>query len=434
MDAPAFLTHILRYAKTSGIVVEGAARLASQNIFGQSKDDHDAYAKALTHALGQLKGPVMKIAQFLATVPGALPDEYAAAFTTLQTNAPPMHSGFVRRRMQQELGADWQTHFKEFDLSPRFSASLGQVHYGVLQNGHTVACKLQYPDMQTVVEADLNQLRLVLSVYEMWNKAIKTQGLFDEVRQKLLEELDYIQEAKWAGAYAHIFKDDASIVVPAVQHDVSTQRLLTMDWLEGQSILSFKNAPADVRNHIAKQLFCAWYKPLYHYGVIHGDPHPGNYQVNAQGGLNILDFGCVRQFPGTFVMGVVNLYRSFRDDDHDARRAAYASWGFENVSPEIMVVLDEWARMLLDPLLDDRVRPIQERIVGWDVASQMHKKLHDLGGVRPPREFVFMDRAAVGIGSVLFQLKAELNWHQIFESLIEGVSAKSVDAAASHIF
>lgn len=428
MDATALLKQVLRYAKTSGIVAQGAVRMASENMFGHA-NNHDVYAQTLTQALGELKGPVMKIAQFLATVPGALPDEYAQAFAVLQTNAPPMHSGFVRRRMQHEIGPTWHNHFQSFDLTPRFAASLGQVHYGVLKTGEPVACKLQYPDMETIVNADLNQLKLVLSVYEMVNKAIKTQGLFDEIREKLLEELDYTQEATWAQMYHSIFKDDESIYIPKIYPELSTHRLLTMEWVEGKPILSFTSAPIDVRNHIAKQLFCAWYRPLYHYGMIHGDPHPGNYHVNTNGGLNLLDFGCVRAFSGDFIMGVINLYRSFQNNDKDLRYAAYTSWGFEKLSSDMVEILDDWAKMLLDPLLDNRVRPIQERIEGWDIASKIHQKLHKLGGVRPPREFVFMDRAAVGIGSVLFHLKSELNWHTLFESLIEGVSALRIDAA-----
>lgn len=428
MSAPSVLKQVLRYAQTSGIFVEGAARIASEHFLGHDTD-HAAYAHALTKALGNLKGPVMKIAQFLATVPGALPPEYAESFIALQTNAPPMHSGFVRRRMQQELGPHWQEAFESFDLTPRFAASLGQVHHAQLKGGGEVACKLQYPDMETLVEADLNQLKLALSVYEVFHKALKTQGIFDEIQEKLLEELDYEHEAKWVGVYAQIFKESPHIVVPHVHHEASTKRLLTMTWLEGKAVLSFKDAPLEVRNHIAKQLFLSWYKPFYHFGVIHGDPHPGNYHVNTEGGLNLLDFGCVRAFSASFVMAVIDLYRSFQTDDQNLRLKAYQSWGFEKLTPEVMDVMDDWARMLMEPLLDNRVRPIQEHIKGWDVASSIHQKLHTLGGIRPPREFVFMDRAAVGIGSVLYHLGAELNWHNLFEELIQDVTFEGLQKA-----
>ena len=168
-------------------------------------------------------------------------------------------------------------------------------------------------------------------------------------------------------------------------------------------------------------MFRAWYVPLYYYGVIHGDPHLGNYTVRPDLGINLLDFGCVRVFPASFVKGVIDLYRALDQDDEALAVAAYESWGFNNLSREMIDVLNRWARFLYAPLLDDRKRRIQEAEAGHlgrEVAEDVHRELRRLGGVKPPREFVFMDRAAVGLGSVFLHLKAEINWRRLFHELI----------------
>lgn len=418
------IDNVLRYAKTSGLVTSTMARHVAENVLGATIN-HDKHSSNLTLALGNLKGPIMKMAQFLATVPGALPDEYAKAFLSLQTNAPPMSSVFVKRRMQSELGPDWQKHFEHFDMTPTFAASLGQVHHAVLQGQplpfSKVACKLQYPSMEQAVDADLNQLKIILSLYEIFNDALKTDAIFKEIQEKLKEELDYTQEAKHMEYYGKIFQDHPHIHVPKVINTLSTKHLLTMEWVEGRSLMTFINDTQELRNRLGKNLFYSWYFPFYHHNILHGDPHPGNYYGHSDGAITLLDFGCVRQFDPTFVQGVVDLYRSFQKDDKDLRMHAYESWGFKNLNNAMIEIISDWAKLLMEPLLDNRMRPIQEKITGWDVASNVHSKLQKLGGIRPPQEFVFMDRAAVGVGSVLFHLGSQQNWHKMFEELIDHI-------------
>ena len=169
--------------------------------------------------------------------------------------------------------------------------------------------------------------------------------------------------------------------------------------------------------------------PFYNYGVIHGDPHLGNYTVRADRGVNLLDFGCVRVFPASFVKGVIDLYHALDREDEAMAVAAYESWGFKNLSREMIVVLNRWAHYLYAPLMDDRKRRIQESQsgqYGHEVAEEVHREIRRLGGVRPPREFVFMDRAAIGLGSVFMHLKAEINWHRLFHDLIEDFDAAAL--------
>ncbi|MDP2206762.1 MAG: AarF/ABC1/UbiB kinase family protein [Alphaproteobacteria bacterium] len=421
---------IKRYARVSTTMTGLAAKLAGQKYLGLDIDKPQ-HAKQLMESLGNLKGPLLKVAQLLATIPNALPKEYAAELQKLQSQAPPMGWLFVRRRMATELGRDWESKFKSFERDAAAAASLGQVHRAVTHDGRNVACKLQYPDMSAAVEADLGQLKLVMGIFEKYDQSVVTGEIQKEIAARLHEELDYALEARHAALYAHMLADEKGVHVPKVVPELSTGRLVTTTWLEGASILDFIDAKQDVRNRIAHNMFRAWYVPLYFYGIIHGDPHLGNYTVQKDQTINLLDFGCVRIFPPRFVEGVITLYHALQKEDRAMAVAAYECWGFSGLTKETIDVLNMWAGFLYGPVLDDRVRPIgvvEEGVYGRDVASKVHRELKRIGGVRVPREFVFMDRAALGLGSVFLHLRAEINWHNLFHELVADFDADKLAA------
>ena len=429
-DGGSLFGELRRYARTSGAVGGIAARMAGARVFG-FKPDKAAHAEDLRSVLGGLKGPLMKVAQILSTIPDALPAEYSAELAQLQANAPPMGWAFVRRRMSGELGPDWQSKFASFGHEAAAAASLGQVHRGTLLDGREVACKLQYPDMPSTVDADLKQLKLAMSVYKRIDKVIEGDDIYAEIAERLREELDYQREAAQLRLYRIMLRERPSISVPEPVSELTTKRLLTMEWLDGTPIQRWidQDPPQEARNDLARALFTAWYVPLYHCGVIHGDPHLGNYQVRGDNGLNLLDFGAIRVFQPRFVQGVIDLYEAIRDGNIDKSRHAYESWGFLNLSKEQLAVLNQWAEFVYEPLLQDRVRRIQEHgdpSYGRSVAEKVHAGLRQTGSVRPPREFVLMDRAALGLGSVFLRLRAELNWSRMFHELIEGFDAAKV--------
>jgi predicted unusual protein kinase regulating ubiquinone biosynthesis (AarF/ABC1/UbiB family) len=337
---------------------------------------------------------------------------------------------FVRRRMIAELGPDWEKKFKSFEKDASAAASLGQVHKAVTLKGRHVACKLQYPDMISAVEADLKQLKLIMGVFEKYDSSVLTEGIQQEISDRLYEELDYELEARHEALYGDMLEDEENVHVPEIIPELSTKRLLTSTWLEGQQILEFVKAKPTHRNEIALNMFRAWYVPLYYYGVIHGDPHLGNYTVQKDNSINLLDFGCIRIFPPRFVEGVITLYHALEKQDTDMAVEAYESWGFRGLNKRTIEVLNLWANFLYGPVLDDKVRPIgvveKGGIYGRDIAQQVHKELKKIGGIRVPREFVFMDRAALGLGSVFLHLKAEVNWHGLFNELIEDFNVKDL--------
>jgi predicted unusual protein kinase regulating ubiquinone biosynthesis (AarF/ABC1/UbiB family) len=437
-----FSARAARYARVGANVGGVAARYAGRRILGGTPN-RAGEASALASALGNLKGPLMKVAQLMATIPDLLPPEYAAELAKLQSEAPPMGWAFVKRRMQAELGPDWQQKFASFEHKPAAAASLGQVHRARSLDGAALACKLQYPDMQSAVEADLQQLHWLLAIRRRLDTAIDTSEIGKEISARVREELDYRREAKHVALYRIMLEGRDIVRVPRAWPDLSTGRLLTLDWLEGTRMLAHKNDPLAVRNTLATAMFTAWWYPFSRYGVIHGDPHLGNYtvfdarvegrprkNVSEPAGINLLDYGCIRIFPPQFVRGVVDLYHGLLHDDDELVVRAYETWGFKRLSRELIDTLNIWARFIYAPLLDDRVRTIADGVApaeyGRREAFRVHQALKQKGPVTVPREFVFMDRAAIGLGAVFLHLRAELNFYRLFNEAIEHFSMERV--------
>ena len=420
-----FSKRVARYANLGTSAGSIALKFLGTRLLNK---EHDKNAEDLKNILGSLKGPIMKIAQLLSTVPDLLPEEYVNELTKLQSNAPPMGWNFVKRRMKNELGFDWLDSFDSFEKEPFAAASLGQVHRAVYK-GENVVCKLQYPDMNSIVDADVNQLKLIFSIYKKIDTSIDTSEIQKEISVRIKEELEYKQEQKHIQLFNLIFNKFNEVRIPKVYKEISTNRLISMNFLPGNKLLHFKKYPHAVRQKIAKNMFTAWYYPFYKYGVIHGDPHLGNYSSDKNANINLLDFGCIRVFKPSFVKGVIDLYHAIKDNDTDLAIHAYESWGFENISKDLIDVLNIWAKFLYSPLMENKLRKMQDTnssTYGAEAASKVHRELKKIGGVKPPREFVFMDRAAIGLGSVFLHLDAKLNWYKLFHELIDGFNEDSL--------
>jgi predicted unusual protein kinase regulating ubiquinone biosynthesis (AarF/ABC1/UbiB family) len=281
--------------------------------------------------------------------------------------------------------------------------------------------------MHSAVEADLRQLEWLFAIHRRMNPPIDTTEVAGEIGARLREELDYRREAKHVALYRAMLASTPEVRVPPVWPALSTQRLLTLDWLEGDKLLARKGDPIAARNRIAVAMFKAWWQPFSRFGVIHGDPHLGNYTAFMEDGtpqgINLLDYGCIRIFAPKFVGGVVDLYHGLLRGDQALVVHAYETWGFRGLSRELIDILNIWARFIYGPLVDDRERTIADGVkpseYGRREAFRVHRALKEKGPVRVPREFVFMDRAAIGLGGVFLHLAAKLNFHRLFSEAIE---------------
>ena len=212
--------------------------------------------------------------------------------------------------------------------------------------------------------------------------------------------------------------------------------------MDGGRLPDYKTRSQEERNTITRAMFRAWWYPFSHYGVIHGDPHLGNYSIFEEdgraSGINLLDYGCIRTFAPRFAQGVIDLYRGLERGDRSLVVHAYETWGFTGLSNELIDILNIWAKFIYGPLLDDRVRHIAEGVspsqYGRREAFTVHKGLKEKGPVKVPREFVFMDRAAIGLGGVFLHLDAELNFYRLFNETIENFSLDSVTARQADAF
>ena len=287
--------------------------------------------------------------------------------------------------------------------------------------------------MSSAVESDVAQLKSLLSLFRTFEKSLDPSEAVEEVTDRLREELDYTRERQHMRLYGDLLGEQADIACPKPIDDLSTGRLLTMTWLDGAPLLTFKDAPQEERDRIATLLFKAWWVPMMATGVIHGDPHLGNYSLTPGANrLNLLDFGCVRIFPPRFVAGVVQLYLSLERDDFEGTMAAYEIWGFKGLTRKLAEVLNLWARFIYAPLLDNRVRTVADGVAPADYgrkeAFEVRNLLKEHGPVTIPREFVFMDRAAIGLGAAYLHLGAKLNFYELFQNSIAGFNEADLGA------
>ena len=419
-----------RYVRVGRTVGGTAARLVGNRYLGLNLD-RGKHAADLKLALGTLKGPLMKAAQILATIPDALPAEYAAELSELQANAPSMGWPFVKRRMAAELGPDWQSKFKNFERTAARAASLGQVHRAESHDGQQLACKLQYPDMGSAVAADLRQLKLLFSIHERRDKAISTSQIHAELSDRLREELDYEREARHTRMFREMLADEATVHVPAVINEFSAKRLLTTTWYDGQTTYRVRGAARRRPRRRCLQHIPGLVRALL---LLRR-----NSRRSAPWATTRFAHRMARSTCSTSAAFAYSIRSSSAASSISTTACVPATrhWrftpmrpgGFKNISRETVRILNIWANFVYAPIMEDRVQRIQESesgLYGANIAHKVHHELRQSGGVTPPREFVLMDRAAIGLGSVFLRLRAEINWHRLFHDLIDGFDLEAL--------
>ncbi|TAM84065.1 MAG: AarF/ABC1/UbiB kinase family protein [Jatrophihabitans sp.] len=398
--------------------VAGRATLGlGKRITGRSAEEVAAELQARTAqqlftVLGELKGGAMKLGQALSVFEAALPEESAApyreALTKLQEAAPPMPAETVHRVLDEQFGRRWPERFAEFDERPAAAASIGQVHRAVWADGREVAVKLQYPGAGPALIADFTQLSRLARLFSRMSPGLDVKPLLAELRERVMEELDYTLEAQSQRAFAAAYAGDPDIAVPRVV--ASAPKAMVTEWLEGTALsrIIADGTPAQ-RDAAGTRIALLHYSAPARAGLLHADPHPGNFRLLADGRLGVVDFGAVAHLPGGSPEPLGRLTRLALDDDGDGVVALMREQGF--IRPGIDL---DAAQVMnyLGPILDPLRSPTFTFSRDW-----MRAQAARLGDPRSeearvgrlfnlPPSYLLIHRVTLGSIGVLCQLGA----------------------------
>jgi predicted unusual protein kinase regulating ubiquinone biosynthesis (AarF/ABC1/UbiB family) len=383
-------------------------------------------ADQLFSVLGELKGGAMKFGQMLSLMESAMPEEFAAPYratlTKLQDSAPPMPASTVHTILSRELGKRWRDRFEEFDDKPAAAASIGQVHRGILKDGREVAVKLQYPGAAEALRADLKQLGRFARTFGTFFPGLDIKPLVAELQERIGEELDYDREAQAQQQYADAFKDHDEFVVPRViKHSPS---VIVSEWIEGKPLSKvITDGTKKQRNEIGLKYVRFMFSGPMYAGLLHSDPHPGNFRVMPDGRLGVVDFGLCARLPDGLPPAIGRLLRISLDGDGAAILAGLREEGF--IKP----------RMDIDPhQLMDYLAPFAEPARketfqfsrAWMRAqasrtSDFRSPSASLGlKINLPPSYLLIHRVWIGGIAVLSQLEAEAPFRSVLEEFLPG--------------
>ncbi|WP_460866854.1 ABC1 kinase family protein [Rhodococcus aerolatus] len=426
-----------RTAKLASLPLGYAGRTAAgwgKRLAGRSSEQVSAEmsrrtAEQLFEVLGELKGGAMKFGQALSVFEAAVPDEmaepYRAALTKLQSAAPPMPAATVHRVLAEQLGSGWRDRFASFDDSPAASASIGQVHRAVWADGREVAVKVQYPGADEALRSDLRQLQRFSRLISAVMNGLDAKALVQELRDRMVEELDYRSEADNQRAFAAEFAGDPDFLVPAVV--ASAPKVVVSEWVTGTPLATvIAEGTQEERDHAGMALALFHYSSPARIGLLHSDPHPGNFMVAPDGRLIIIDFGAVAHLPDglPYTLGLMTrLAMEQRPDElmELLRSEGFLRPGFE-VEPQ--AIMD-----FLGPF----VEPMRSEVFHFTRAWMQHEAAR-VGDVRSeefqlgmalnlPPQYLLIHRVTLGSVGILCQLGAEGPFREIMTTWAPGVVA-----------
>jgi aarF domain-containing kinase len=317
-------------------------------------DTHLRAALKMLRTMGYLRGAAMKLGQALANFPDLLPDQFVETLERLHFEAPPMHFALLREQFRNEIEQEPEEAFATFNPRAFAAASLGQVHRAVMKSGRDVAVKVQYPAIGRTIRSDFRNLSTLLLPLRLGRGWAPVKAQFDELRRVIERETDYQMEAECQRRARSLFYDDDSIVVPRVHDELSTRRVLTMDYLDGGHLPSFLagDPPQETRDHFGELIFQAGCRLHYAGRLLYADPHPGNYLFQADGRLGLLDFGCVRAYSDREWECCRLADLAIRGGDEDLVRALRSSLGLaegEQIDAELLNMNLDYGRWMWRP-------------------------------------------------------------------------------------
>ncbi len=375
-------------------------------------------AEDVAEVLGGMKGAIMKAGQLLSFIADGLPPEAQAALATLQADVPPMAPSLAERVIAEDLGADVDRLFLDWDPVPAAAASIGQVHRAVMPDGRIVAVKVQYPGVDRAIRSDLDNAELLYGLFAQFAlKNLDVKGLVDELRARMSDELDYRLEARWQTEFAERYAAHPFIKVPAVVLERSSSRVLTTEWVEGMRWDQFlATADRATKDRAGEVLMRFAQGSIHRHGVFNGDPHPGNYRFHQDGTVTFLDFGLVKRWSKGEFDRLAPILDAVLDDDIEGmvERAVEAGFlppdhGFE---PAFVF---EYVKAPYEAFLVDRFTYTQD----W--TGKALQKVVDVSGrygelikkLNMPASYVILDRVVWGMSALLSRLEATNNWRGI---------------------
>ncbi|MDX6234674.1 MAG: hypothetical protein QOH68_3792 [Nocardioidaceae bacterium] len=379
-------------------------------------------AEQLTEALGNMKGALMKLGQMASYLDQGMPEHVRAALAELQQNAPPMSAELAAGVIESELGLPPDRAFAEWDGVPIASASIGQVHRAMTHDGRAVAVKVQYPGIAEAIASDLDNTGLMFGALGMLFPGLDPAPIVAELRERLLEELDYTIEASNQQLFVDNFAGHPYIHVPEVVHELSTGRVLTTELAEGaryDEVLGWSQAERDLA---AETIYRFVFRSLYRFHAFNGDPHPGNYLFRPGGQVTFLDFGLVKRFTPEEVEMLAALVEAIVIDKDTARfRAEIERSGFvPDTSPFSDDELIGYMRHFYEFVMED-----EEVTITPEWSSESVRRFFDTGGehremiraANVPPAYVIIQRINLGLGAILGDLHATRNFRRIADEL-----------------
>ncbi|WAL64756.1 AarF/UbiB family protein [Amycolatopsis cynarae] len=418
-----------RTAKLASLPLGIAGRAVGgwgRRLSGQSAKDVNAAlsakaAEQLFEVLGTLKGGAMKFGQTLSVFEAAVPDEMAApyrdALTRLQSAAPPMSGKQAQRVLAEQLGRSWRDRFREFDDEPTAAASIGQVHRGVWHDGRQVAVKVQYPGADEALRSDLRQLQRFSRLFQALLPGTEVKPLLAELAARMDEELDYRGEAESQRAFAKAFAGDEHVLIPKVI--ASAPKTLVTEWVSGTPLSKIiSGGDAATRNEVGALLAEFHYSSPARVGLLHSDPHPGNFLLVEDGRLAVIDFGAVARLPHGIPHHLGEMTRLALDGRSEElmqllREAGFVRPGTELEAEDVLAYLAPFTQ----PLATERFHFTRK----W--MQQQAMRVGDTRGrdfrigrsLNLPPEYLMIHRVTAGSTGILCQLGAEIPVRAIVE-------------------
>lgn len=389
-------------------------------------DTHIRNAMRVVESSKELKGAFMKLVQMLSMRDDILPAEALKVLSVVQSQVPPMDYAEIRAQVKRELGKYPEDLFDSFEEEAFAAASLGQVHRATLRNGADVVVKVQYPGVDETVEQDLRNIKALLHTFTLIGRDVMRQKIdqsdvYRELEERLHEELDYVNEAKNIARFQKMFSDDDEVVIPTVYPQMSSRRVLTMSRLEGYPLADVlgPGVDQDTKDWVALKFFRVLWRQVFEFGVLHTDPHPGNYLVTFHPKLAMLDFGSIRIFPDAIRKAYHGMAAAMLRGDHRTMAECCITLGFINKGDDPQPMVDIM-QLIFEPVLTDRrydPRDYDSLERGMKIATiGFENRLFNA-----PGHNVFLTRALIGLDSYLKQLGTVANWHRVYKECVERV-------------